>query len=109
MNVTELFVKVDNIVWSAKKNTKIARDPRKNVSTKSSDGEPPSMYQIKDILIELITMTGIAITEKLPIKNLMKLLSLQTGEMTKFSTFSDRWGLKYQNLKDKINMREYTL
>ena len=48
------------------------------------------------------------ISEDREVKKLMKLLSLQTGEVTTYSTLSDRSGFKYQDLKDKINMLEYT-
>ncbi len=48
------------------------------------------------------------ISEDREVQKLMKLLSLQVGELTKYSKLSDRSGFQYQNLKEKINILDYT-
>lgn len=57
------------------------------------------LREIRDVL---------EISEDREIKKLMKLLALQTGELTKYSKLSDRSGFTYQDLKEKLNILEYT-
>ncbi len=42
------------------------------------------------------------------VRKLMKLLSLQAGELTKYSKISDSSGFPYQDLKEKMNILDYT-
>ena len=48
------------------------------------------------------------ISEDREVRKLMKLLSLQAGELTKYSKISDRSGFRYQVLKEKMNILDYT-
>ncbi|MFP4050816.1 MAG: ATP-binding protein [Thermoplasmata archaeon] len=57
------------------------------------------LREIRDVL---------EISEDRKIRKLMKLLSLQIGELTKYSKISDRSQFKYKDLKDKLNILEYT-
>ncbi len=57
------------------------------------------LREIRDVL---------EISEDRKVRKLMKLLSLQTGELTKYSKISDRSQFKYKELKEKLNILEYT-
>ena len=48
------------------------------------------------------------ISEDREVRKLLKLLSLQAGELTKYSKISDRSGFTYQDLKEKMNILDYT-
>lgn len=48
------------------------------------------------------------ISEDREVRKLMKLLSLQAGELTKYSKISDSSGFPYQDLKEKMNILDYT-